>query len=82
MSLRPVASGSLYLYLELTCRMTAPSASLRAEASVEEASALRIGEGIKDGDEVAASEIREGEASRDTTGCESPRSTRLMDVGL
>ena len=41
-----------------------------------------MGEGISEGVDDAESEIREGEAEREIVGCESPRRTRLMEVGL
>lgn len=41
-----------------------------------------MGEGIREGAADAEREMREGDAEREIVGCESPRSTRLMEVGL
>lgn len=62
--------------------MTAPRASLRVVSSADEARALRMGLGRSEGVEEAEREIKDVGASSDMSGCESPRSTRLMEVGL
>jgi hypothetical protein len=60
--------------------MTAPRASFLS-AAVEVARALRIGEGRRVGVAEAEREMSDGDAEREMVGCESPRSTRLMEVG-
>jgi hypothetical protein len=62
--------------------MTAPSASFFSSLAVEAASAERMGEGTSEGVCEAASEMSDGEAESEMVGCESPRRTRLIEVGL
>jgi hypothetical protein len=54
---------------------------LAASGTVGDCREERMGEVTSAGCEAEARPMRSEEAWRDTVGCESPRRTRLMDVG-